>query len=230
MGGTLGFLELEITIWWPLTKICLQNHFWWSTLILKIFFKSSCHKRRCHILFFLINCKFWILSQILRFWQHWASVLAYQQLAVAVWHLELVCQLPGPAGFWGFTLTKGIYVGRRVWGVKNSRTFGKSFSGKIHWNTENRFPFNKMKAAGWHKNYSLSLWKLGVSWFQCYIAQISKWQMPRVPPCSAAGHQLVYSWLISCQAHFKSWKGLQRWSSLLVSGLLVSRRWTSWGS
>ena len=49
--------------------------------------------------FFLINCKFWILSQILRFWQHWASVLAYQQLAVAVWHLELVCQLPGPAGF-----------------------------------------------------------------------------------------------------------------------------------
>ena len=82
--------------------------------------------------FFLINCKFWILSQILRFWQHWASVLAYQQLAVAVWHLELVCQLPGPAGFWGFTLTKGIYVGRRVWGVKNSRTFGKSFSGKIH--------------------------------------------------------------------------------------------------
>lgn len=122
--------------------------------------------------------------------------------------------LPGPGGHW-------IWNPQFIRKVMNSQyllSSSLSWRSKCVLTLKKQFPFIKVRAAGSHKNYSLSLWKPSVSRFKHFILLRYASVLPG----------WAHSWLISCEAHFKCWRGLQKWpSDFPVVQLAGDWNWTS---
>lgn len=153
--------------------------------------------------------------------------LSFLKVSASFTHVHY---LPGPIGFWVWNswFTSRVY---------KQPTFAHHYpggkSGQVRWNTEKQFPFNKVKAAGSHKNYSLSLWKPVCPDSNTILLSYASDKSPMFPATPPSMAQLVVSWYTLGSFSLKLILSTRNYSGrgpiMFLSSPLVSRGWTYWG-